>query len=147
MVAAIGRDGGAGLSSRRVLVLVVGAEGRDVLAVTPDAPPLPLPLVLIAENSELRFNLPMMVRILADLRVLGGSIPLGPGVGVLPVPFQPSYEATDDGQAGVPTQVLGAGYGTWPWLLVWLWMRKLQRLFYVRVILLLMRMLHGLVDV
>ena len=65
----------------------------------------------------------MMVCILADLHVLGGSFPLGPRMQVLPVPLQPPHEAADDGQAGF----LGARNGAWLWLWLWWFLRKVQR--------------------
>ena len=113
----------------------------------PDTPPLPLPLVLVAQGLECRFDLAMMGHIVADLHVQRGTHAiLRPGVAEL---LEPSHEATDDGQAGHPTHVLGAGHGAWLWLWMWLWllMRKLQGLVDVRVLLLLTRMLQGLVDV
>ena len=137
----------ARLFSWPILLVENGAEVGDVSAVTPDKPPLPLPLVLVAQSLELRFNLSMMVHILAVLHALGGGIPLGPGVAVLPVPFKLSHEATDDGQAGFPSLVLGAGHGTWMWLWVCLLMQKLQAVVDVRVLVLLMRMLRTLLDV
>ena len=103
---AFGRVGGARLLRRPVLVVEVGVEGGSVSAVTPDTPPLPLLLVLAAQGSKVRFDLAMTVHILADLHVLGGSISRGSGMSVLPVSLQPSQEATDDGQVGVPTHVL-----------------------------------------
>ena len=146
-MAAIGRAAGAWLFSRPVLIVEVGAEGGVESAVTPDTLPLPLPLVLVAQGLELRFDLPMMVHILADLHVLGGSISLCPGGAVFPVPLQPSNEDADDGQSALPTHVLGAGHGTCLWVWVRLLMHKLQGLVDVRVLLLLMRMLRGLVYV
>ena len=89
----------------------------NVSAVTPDTQPLPLRRVLVAQSLQLRFDLAMMVHILADLHVLGGSFPLGPRVAVLPVPLQPLHVAAHDGQAGL----LGAGHGAW----LWLWLRLL----------------------
>ena len=100
--------------------------------------------MLVAQGLELRFDLAMMVHTLADL---GDSVPLSPRVAVLPVPLQPSHEAADDGQDGLPTYVLGAARGAWLWLLVWLLMRKLQGLVEAGVLLLLMRMLQGFFDV
>ena len=125
----------------------VCAEGGDVSAVTPDTPPLFLPLVLVALGSGLCLDFTMMVHILTDLHIPGGSISLGPGVSVLLVPLQPSHEATDDGHGGLPTHVLGPGHWTWLWLWVWLWMRILQGLVDVRVLLLLMPMLRRFLDV
>ena len=58
--------------------------------VTPDTQLLPLPRVLVAHSLKLRFDFAMMVHILADLHVLGGSVRLGPRVAVLPVALQPS---------------------------------------------------------
>ena len=101
----------------------VGAEVGDVSAVTPDMPPLPLPRVLVAEGLELRFDIAMMVHILADLHVVRGRFPLGPGVAVLPVPRQPPHDAADDCLAGL----LGAGHGDWLWLWLWLLVRRMQR--------------------
>ena len=125
----------------------VGAEVGNVSAVTPDTPPPPLPRVLVDQGLELRFDLAMMIHILTDLHVLGGRFPLGPGVAVLRVPLQPPHEAADDGQAGPPTHVLGAGHGALLWLWLWLLVRKLQGLVDVGVLLLFMRMLQGLADV
>ena len=67
----------------------VGAEVGNVSSVTPDTPPLPLPRVLMTQGLEFSFNLAMMVHILADLHVLGGSFPLGPRVAVLPANSSP----------------------------------------------------------
>ena len=50
----------------------VGAAFRDVSAVTPDTPLLPLPCMLVTQGFELRFDLAMMVHILAVHHVLGG---------------------------------------------------------------------------
>ena len=102
----------------------VGAEVGDISAVTPDRPPLLLPRVLLAQGLELRFNLAMMVHILAYLHVLGGSFPLQQRVPVLPVPLQTPHEAADDGQAEL---AFGAGHGAWLWLRLWLLVRKMQR--------------------
>ena len=143
----MGRGGGAHLFSVPVLIVEVRAEGGDVSTVTPNRPPLPLPLVLVVQGSDFRLHLATMVHIDADPDNLGGSICLCPGVAVLPVPLQPYHEATDDGQAGVPTHVLGASHGIWLCLWSWLLMRKLQGLVDVRVLLLLMRMLRGLLVV
>ena len=107
--------GSARLFKRPVLMVEVGAEVGEILAVTPDRPPLPVPRLLVAKGLELCFDLAMMVHILTDLHVLGGSFPVGPRVPVLPVPFQPPHEAADDGQAGL----LGARHGSW--LQLWLW--------------------------
>ena len=67
----------------------VGAEGGALWAVTQDTPPLLLPRVPVAQGLELRFDLAMMIHILADLHLLGGSFSLALRVAVLPVPFQP----------------------------------------------------------
>ena len=123
--AALAPGGGARLISRPVLLVEVGTEVGDVSAVTPDTPPPPLARVLVAKGLEFRFDLAMIVHILADLHVLGGGFPMGPGVAVLPVPLQPPHEAADDGQAGHPGRVLWAGHGAWWWL--WLLVRKMQR--------------------
>ena len=147
VVATAARGGGARLLSRPVALVEVGAEVRDVSAITPDTPRLLPPRVLVAEGLELRSDVAMMVHILADHHVRCGSIPLGPGVAVLPVPFLPSHGATDDGQAGHPSHVHATGYGTWLWLWVWLLMRKLRGLVDVRDLLQLMRMLRGLLHV
>ena len=147
VVAAVARPGGARLFSRPVLFVEVGAEVGDVSSITQDRPPLRLQGVLVAQGLDLRFDLAMIVHILTDLHVLGAIIPLGPRAAVLPVPLDPSYEATDDGQVGLPSPVLEAGLGAWLWLWVWLLMQKLQALVDVGVLLLLMRMLQGLVSV
>ena len=94
----------------------VGAKLGDVSAVTPDTPPLPLPLVLVAQGLELRFDLAMILHSLADLHVLKGSAFLSSEVSLLPVPIHPSHDATDDGQAGLPTDVPGARRGALLWL-------------------------------
>ena len=120
VVAALAQGGGARLFSRPVLLVEVEAEVGYVSAVTPDTPPLLLPGVLVAEDLEFRFDLVMMVHILADLQVLGGSFPLEPRTAVLPVPLQAPNEAADDGQAGHPGCVLRACDGArwWLWLVV-----------------------------
>ena len=87
VVAAIARGGGAGLFSRLVLFMEVRAEVGDVSAITPDTPPHLLLRVLVAQGLELRFTLAMMVRILTEMHVPGGSVPPGPRVAVLPVPL------------------------------------------------------------
>ena len=79
--------------------------------------------MLVAHGLELRFDLAMMVHILADLHILGGSFPLGPRVSVLPVSLQTPHEAADDGQA----QFHEAGHGALLWLWLWLLVRKMQR--------------------
>ena len=66
----------------------------------------------------------MIVHILADLHLLGGSFYLGPRVAVLLVSLQPPHEAANDGQAKHPGCVLGAGHGAWWW--PWLLVRKMQ---------------------
>ena len=109
-------------------------------------PLLPGPM-LVAQGLELRFDLAMIIHILRDIHVPGGSFPPGPGVGVLPVPLQPSHEATDNGQAGLPGLMPWAGHGASLWLWVWLLMRNLQGLVDVGVFLLVMRKLPGIVDV
>ena len=63
----------------------------------------------VAQGLELRFDLAMMVHIVADLHELGSSLPLGPIVAALTVPLQPLHEAADNGQAWL----LGAGNGVW----------------------------------
>ena len=90
----------------------VATDLGDVLPLTPQRLPLLLPRAHVAQGLALRFDLAMMVHILADLDVLGDSIPLGPAVALLRVPLQPSHQATDDGQAGLPSPALGAGHGT-----------------------------------
>ena len=147
MVAAVARAWGVRLFSWTVLFVEVGAEVGDVSAITLEAPPLQLPMVLVAQGLEPRFDVAMMVHILADLHVLGGGISLGLGVCGTPGPIPALLLAMDDGQAGIPGLVPRADHGTWLWLRVWLLMRKLQGLVNVRVLLRLMRMLRGLVDV
>ena len=147
MVAAVVRAGGGRVFRSPALLVEVWPEVRDVTAIMPDMPPPPLPRVLLAQGLELRFYLPMMVHILSDLHLLGGSIPLGPGVALLTVPLQPFHEATDDGKAGLPSLVRVAGHETSLWLWVWLLIRKLQELVDVGLLLLLIRILRGLVDV
>ena len=110
--AALARAGGVRLFSRPGLLVEVGAAVGDVKAVTPDMPPLPLPRLVLAQGLQLRFDLAMMVHILADLQVLEGSFPLGPRVPVPPVALQFPHQAADDGQAGLP----GPGHGAWSWL-------------------------------
>ena len=112
VVAAIGWGAGAQLLSWPVLVVDIRADGVGVSAATPDTPPLLLPLSIVAQGSELRFDLAMMVHILADIHVPGGSMPQSSGVAVLPVPIQPSHGAMHHGQARLPTHVLAAGHGT-----------------------------------
>ena len=110
MVAALARDGGVRLFSQPVLLVQVGAGFGNVSAVTPDTPPPPLQRVLVAQGLEFRFDLAMMIHILADLYVLGGSFPLEARVSVLPVPLQAPHEAADFGQAGHPGCSLRAGH-------------------------------------
>ena len=121
---ALAQVGGAQLFSRPDLLVEVRAEFRNVSAVTPLTPPLPLPRVLVAQGMELRFDSAMMVHILADLHVVGGSSLLGTRVAVLLVPLQPSHEAADDGQVGF----LRACHRAWLWLWLWLLVRKMQRI-------------------
>ena len=109
------RGGGTRLFSRPVPFFEVTAEVGDISVVMPDTPPLLLPRVLVAQGFNLRLDPPMMVHILADLHVLGGSIPLCPRRAVLPVPLQHSHEAADNRQAGPPRHVLGAGHAAWLW--------------------------------
>ena len=109
--AAVARGGGARLFRRPVLLVEVGAEVGDVSAVTPDTPPLPLPRVLVAQGLEFRFDLAMMVHILADLHVLGGSFPLGPRVAVLPVPLQPLMRLRMMARLGTLVACLGLAMG------------------------------------
>ena len=71
------------LLSRPVLLVELRTEVSNVSALKPDRPPFPLPPLLVAQRLELRFELSMMVHILADLRVLGGGVPLGPRVAVV----------------------------------------------------------------
>ena len=140
MKAAIALGGGAQLFSRPVLLVEVGPEIGDVSAVTPDTPPLLLPRVLVAQGLELRFDVSMMVHILADLHVLGRSFPLGPSVTILPVGLQPRHDAADDGQAWL----FGAGLGASLWLWLWLLVRKMQRVVDAEV--LVVRVLVGLLE-
>ena len=108
---AFARGRGTQLSSRPVLLVEVRAEGGDVSAVMPDTPPVLLPNLLVAEGLELCFDLAIMVHILAELHVLGGSFSLALRVAVLQVPLQPPHEPADDDQARLPTDLLGAGQG------------------------------------
>ena len=150
MVAAVGPLWGTQLFSRPVLLEGAGAEGGHVSAVTPDRPPVPLPLVLVGHGLEFCIDLDMRGHILAGLNVLTGTHAiLRMGVAGLPALVKPSHEATDDAQAGHPAHVMGAGHGAWLCLWVWLWllMRKMQGLGDVTDPMLLMRMLQGLVNV
>ena len=82
----------------------------------------------------MRLHVAMMGHILGDLHVLRGThATLRPGVAKLPALLEPSHEAMDNGQAGIPPHVLRAGHGAGLWLWLWSW--------------LLMRKLEGLVDV
>ena len=138
--------GGTRLFSRPLVLLDVRLEGRQLSPVTPDAPPLPLPLVLPPQGLQFYLGLAMMGHILADLHVLRGThATLRPGVAELLF----SHEATDDGQAGLRTHVLRVSNGAWLSLWVWSWllMRNLKGLVDVRVLLLWTRSLLGLVDV
>ena len=146
VVAAVARASGARVC-QPVLFVEVGAEVGDLLAITPDTPPLLLPPVLVAQGLELRFDLVVNIQNLRELHVPADSISLGPGGAVLPVPLQPSHGATDDGQTGLPGLPSGAPHGASLWLWVWLLMRNPQGLVDVVVFLLLMLKLPRLLDV
>ena len=119
-MAVLARAGGAGLFSRPVLLVEVGAEVGDVSAVRPDTSALPLPQVRVAQGLEFRFDLALIVHILADPHILGGSFPLGRRLSVLPVLLKAPHEAPDYGKAGHPGCSLRTGHGAccWLWLVV-----------------------------
>ena len=111
-MSAVGLDEGARLFNRPILLCEVRAEGWNVSAVTPDKSLLLLPLVLVAQGSEILFHLTMMVDILAELHLLRGThASFSTGVTELPAPLKPSHETEDNGQAGIPTHVLDLGKG------------------------------------
>ena len=91
--------GALGSSAGRSFWWRSGLKSGTYRHVTPDTPLLPLPGVLVAQGLEFCFNLAMMVHIIADLHILGGSFTLGPRVSVLPVPLQPPHGAADYGGA------------------------------------------------
>ena len=128
----------------------VGAQSQQVSAVTRDTPLLPLLLLLMAQGLEFRLDLAIMGHILADLHILRGTHAiLRPEVAGFHALLEPSFGATDDGQAGQTAHILGADHVAWLCMWVWLWllMLKMQGLAGVRHLLRLTRMLQGLTDV
>ena len=89
------------LFSQPVCLVGVGAEGRQLSAVTPDAPPLQLPLELVAQGLQLRFDREIDGNIFEDVHVMGAMhAMLRLGVAELLALLELFREAPHDAQVG-----------------------------------------------